>query len=144
MPLENLLDPDCIFCKIILGELPSFKVLEDEHTLAFMDINPVAEGHVLVIPKHHAKNLYETPDFYLSSVASTVKIVANAVNKTFKPDGISITQANGPGAAQSVLHYHCHIVPRWNNDELKINWGLMPGDMDEIGNTAAKIRQNLG
>ncbi len=134
---------ECVFCKIVAGELPCFEICQDRHTLAFMDINPASQGHVLVIPKAHYANLYEMPDSELGHVMATLRKVAGAVNRYTRPHGVSIVQANGPGAAQSVMHYHCHIVPRWKGDEMKINWGLVPGDMDRIGAVAAKIREAL-
>lgn len=134
---------NCIFCKIVAGESPKFEVFEDEQTLAFMDINPASEGHVLVIPKAHWQDLYSMPDEQLGYVTATTKRVATAVQKTFQPDGISLNQANGKGAAQSILHFHFHIVPRWSGDELKMNWELIPGDLDSIGVVAARIRKNL-
>lgn len=134
---------ECIFCKIVAGDLPKFEVFEDEQTLAFMDINPASEGHVLVIPKAHWQDVFSMPDEQLGYVIATTKRVATAVQKSFQPDGISLTQANGKGAAQSVLHFHVHVVPRWRGDELKMNWELIPGDMDSIGVAATRIRENL-
>jgi histidine triad (HIT) family protein len=135
--------PDCIFCKIIAGEIPCFKLYEDEGTLAFMDINPANEGHALVIPKEHSADVYAITDAALSSTVVTVKNVAAAIAKTLSPDGVNLVQANGPAAAQSVFHFHMHVLPRRNGDELKLNWGLNPGDMDAIGELAERIRANL-
>ena len=134
---------ECIFCKIAAGDLPKFDVFEDEQTLAFMDINPASEGHVLVIPKAHWQDIFSMPDEQLGYVIATTKRVATAVQKSFQPDGINLTQANGKGAAQSVLHFHVHVVPRWRGDELKMNWELIPGDMDNIGVAATRIRENI-
>jgi histidine triad (HIT) family protein len=136
-------DPECIFCKIIAGEIPCFKLYEDEGTLAFMDINPANEGHALVIPKEHSADVYAITDAALSSTVVTVKNVAAAIAKTLSPDGVNLVQANGPAAAQSVFHFHMHVLPRRNGDELKLNWGLNPGDMDAIGELAERIRANL-
>ena len=108
-----------------------------------MDINPASCGHMLVIPKAHCADLYDTPDDELGSVMSTLRKVAIAVNSAIQPDGLSIIQANGPGAAQSVMHYHCHVVPRWHGDELRINWDLVPGDMEMIRETSERIRRQL-
>ena len=136
-------ESSCIFCKIVAGEIPSIDVYENEHVLAFMDINPISTGHVLVIPKGHWSDLYTMPDEQLGHVSAIVRKVAIAVRKALNPDGISITQANGKGAAQSVLHYHVHIVPRTIGDELKINWKLVPGDLEEIASVAARIKSQL-
>ena len=136
-------DPDCIFCKIIDGEIPSFKVFEDDRTLAFMDINPVSPGHVLVIPKHHARDLMHIPTDWLMATTATAQTVARAVDRTLKPHGINLVQSNGPGAGQSVFHLHVHVFPRIAGDKLKLNWGLAPGDMDAIGAMAERIRANV-
>ena len=136
-------DANCIFCKIVAGAIPSFKLYEDSATFAFLDINPGNPGHTLVIPKAHAANLYASDDKDLAAVMATVRKVATAVEKTVKPDGLNLLQANGPGAAQSVFHFHMHILPRRLNDELKMNWGLKPGDKAELAALAEKIRANL-
>lgn len=136
-------DPNCIFCRIAAGTIPSFKLHEDAKTLAFMDINPANPGHALVIPKAHARNLYESDDTDLAAAMATARRVAAAIEKTLKPAGLNLIQANGPGAAQSVFHLHLHLLPRQAGDELKINWGLKPGNKDEIAALAEKIKANL-
>lgn len=136
-------DASCIFCKIVAGAIPSFKLYEDPATLAFLDINPGNPGHALVIPKAHAPNLYASDDKDLAAVMATVHKVASAIEKTVQPDGLNLLQANGPGAAQSVFHFHMHILPRRTGDELKMNWGLKPGDKAELAALAEKIRANL-
>lgn len=136
-------DANCVFCKIVAGTIPSFKLYEDAATLAFLDINPGNPGHALVIPKAHVANLYASADKDLAAVMATVRKVATAIEKTVRPDGLNLLQANGPGAAQSVFHFHMHILPRRNGDELKMNWGLKPGDKGEIAALAEKIRANL-
>ncbi|MEK9722817.1 MAG: HIT family protein [Rhodospirillaceae bacterium] len=135
---DHLID-DCIFCKILRGEIPSFKLFEDDRTLALMDINPINPGHCLTIPKYHAENLYATPDEWLGYTMATVRRVATAVNAVVKPDGINLLQANGPGAAQSVFHLHVHVVPRLMNDGVGMNWEMVPGNMAAIGALAEKI-----
>ena len=136
-------DPDCIFCKIIVGEIPSFKIYENDDSFAFMDINPASEGHALVIPKEHARDVLSVSDEAIAATVKTAKKVAAAVDKTLNPEGLNLVQANGPAAAQSVMHFHMHVLPRANGDELKLNWGLEPGDMDAIGRLAERIRANL-
>ena len=130
---------NCVFCKLLAGEIPSFKLYEDQLTYAFMDINPAAPGHALVIPKYHAANLYEIPSEWLAACAVTARKVAVAVNEVVASDGLNMVQANGEGAAQSVQHFHIHLIPRAMNDDLRLNWGLHPGDMDAIGELAARI-----
>jgi histidine triad (HIT) family protein len=136
-------DPNCVFCKIVAGAIPSFKLYEDEATLAFMDINPVHDGHCLVIPKAHHPTVFETPADIVAAVARASAKVAGAVDKAVRPDGLNLLQANGPGAAQSVPHFHVHILPRRMNDGLLMNWALKPGDMKRIGEWAERIRTLL-
>jgi histidine triad (HIT) family protein len=137
------LDPECTFCKIIAGEIPAFKVYEDEETFAFMDINPANEGHALVVPKEHSKDLYSVSDAAIKASVVTAKKVALAVQKTVDPDGLNLLQCNGPAAAQSVFHFHMHVLPRRARDELKLNWGLKLGDMEAIGQLAERIKANV-
>jgi histidine triad (HIT) family protein len=133
------LDADCIFCKIIRGEIPSFKVWEDDKTFAFMDINPIAAGHALIVPKFHTPNIYEAPADWMGPTLGSVSRVARAVRDEVAPDGINILQANDKGAAQSVFHIHFHVIPRNLGDGLTMNWDMVPGDMDGIGQLAEKI-----
>jgi len=137
-------DPSCIFCKIVAGEIPCFKLWEDESSLSFMDINPAAPGHALVIPKGHAPNLFAMSDDAMGAVARTLRRVSVAIERTVAPDGFSVVQANGPGAAQSVPHFHFHMIPRTHGDDLKINWEMKTGqDLDAIRTLAERIRANL-
>src|SRR5437879_6771965 len=105
-------DPNCIFCKIVAGEIPCFKLFENAETLAFMDINPVHDGHALVIPKAHSANVFEITPADVAAAARTAAKLAKAVNTAVQPDGINLMQANGEGAGQSVGHFHLHIIPR--------------------------------
>ena len=136
-------DSNCIFCKIVAGEIPCVKLYEDELTMAFMDINPGNEGHTLVIPKEHWEDVHAIPSDLIGSTVKTVKKIATAVEETLNPDGINLVQANGKGAAQSVFHFHMHILPRRMDVELKMNWGLRPGDMDAIKEVCERINKNL-
>lgn len=136
-------DPNCIFCKLIAGEIPCFKLFEDESTLAFMDINPASAGHALVIPKEHSADIHAVSDAAISATVKTAKLIAAAIDKTLSPEGLNLLQCNGPAAAQSVLHFHMHVLPRREGDELKLNWGLEHGDMDAIGALAQQIRSRL-
>ena len=130
---------NCIFCKIIQGEIPSFKLYEDGLTYAFMDINPLNDGHALVIPKYHAENIHTMPAEWLGPTMSTVQSIATAINKVVQPEGINLLQANGPGAKQSVFHFHMHVIPRYVDDGAGMNWEIKPGDMDAIGKLAERI-----
>lgn len=134
---------DCVFCKIVNGEIPCYKLYEDEHTLAFMDINPANDGHALVIPKEHSRDLYAVSEAAISAVAVTARRVAIAVETTVKPEGMNLVQCNGEAAGQSVMHFHMHVLPRTVYDDLKMNWGLNPGDKEAIEGLAERIRANM-
>ncbi len=136
---------DCIFCKIIKGEIPSFKVYENDDVFAFMDINPILSGHTLIIPKRHAENIWEIPGEDLAAIHSASKKIAAAMKETLNPDGIALLQLNGRAVNQVVMHYHLHLIPRSGSDpELKMtNWELVPGNMDEIKNTCEKVSAAL-
>ncbi|HEX3536438.1 MAG TPA: HIT family protein [Stellaceae bacterium] len=136
-------DPDCIFCKIVAGQIPCFKLYEDGETLAFMDINPVHDGHCLVISKAHHPTVFDIDPEAFAAVSRAVVKIAGAVNKAVAPDGLNLVQSNGPGAAQSVPHFHVHVLPRRLGDELKVNWELKPGDRDRIAAVAERIRAHL-
>jgi histidine triad (HIT) family protein len=136
-------DPNCIFCKIVAGEIPSFKLYDDVETLAFMDINPVHDGHCLVIPKAHSRDVLEiTPEDFAAAARSAAKI-AKAVNAAVPCDGINLMQANGEGAGQSVGHVHLHIIPRRKADGLLFNWEPKAGQRDKIAAVAERIRKIL-
>lgn len=136
---------DCIFCKIAQGEIPCFKVYEDEKVLAFEDVNPISEGHTLIIPKNHAENLWEISSEDLTAIHLAAQKVAHAIKAALNPVGLATLQLNGKGANQVVMHYHLHLVPRTSgNPELPITtWELKQGDMDLIKKTAEQIAAAL-
>jgi histidine triad (HIT) family protein len=136
----------CVFCRIVKRELPCFKVYEDQRVLAFEDINPIAEGHTLIIPKKHAENLWEISEEDLRAIHVASKKVAYALREVLKPSGIAVLQLNGQGASQAVMHYHLHLVPRIpGTPPLPItNWDLRPGDKESLRETAKKISEALG
>lgn len=114
---------DCLFCKIIDGEIPSAKVYEDEHVYAFMDISQVTKGHTLIIPKIHTKNIYEMDEDVASHLFARVPKVANAIKDAFNPAGINLLNNNEAPAGQTVFHYHIHLIPRYDvNDGFGLNW----------------------
>ena len=133
-------DPDCIFCKIVAGTVPCFKLFEDDDTLAFMDINPVHDGHCLIIPKQHYPTVFDIAPAAFAAAAHTTVRVARAVNAAVTPEGINLMQANGEGAGQSVGHFHLHIVPRRADDGLLFNLDQKPGDMAHIAEISERIR----
>jgi len=136
-------DSNCIFCKIVAGQIPSFKLMEDDDTIAFMDINPVNPGHALAVAKGHWPTVDVIPPEVLAGVARTAQKVARAAIKELKPDGVNLVQANGAGAGQSVPHLHIHIMPRRAGDAVSLNWVPKPGDMKEIEAVFRKLKAAL-
>jgi histidine triad (HIT) family protein len=134
---------DCVFCKIRDGQVPSFKIHEDERTLTFMDINPLNSGHCLVTTKAHAATIFEADLEDLKAAIATAKRVALAIQESLKPDGLNVLQANGPAAFQSVPHFHLHLIPRWNNDGRGFDWKLVPGNREQIMKTGERLRALL-
>ena len=137
MNVEN-----CVFCKIVKGEIKSQKVYEDEETLAFLDINPVNKGHVLVIPKDHYENIFDIPKEKLAKVMEVVQKVAIALKK-MGADGVNIVSNNGKAADQHVFHLHVHVIPRYYNDGKEmdsINKRTKYKDENEMMEYANKIR----
>ena len=133
---------NCIFCKIIHGELPSYKVYEDDKTIAFLDIRPVNAGHTLVVPKNHSNNIFDIAPEDWAAVAETVRKLAIAIEKGTGADGVNIAMNNREHAGQIVHHPHVHIIPRFKGDGLK----LMPQRSytgDEAEQSAHKIRDAL-
>ena len=136
--------PDCVFCMIRDGKIPSSKIYDDARTLAFMDINPVSRGHCLVASKAHAATLYEVDVEDFKAVAATAKMLATAIKKALSPDGLNLLQANGAAAFQSVPHFHLHLIPRWTGDGKGFDWTIVPGNREEIAGTADRIRTMFG
>ena len=138
-------DKDCIFCKIVTGEIPSTKVYEDEEVLAFMDINPVGKGHLLVIPKEHFPTIYDMEPQALSAVSAAAQRLAKALKKALDMPGLNLIQSNGRAASQVIDHFHLHLIPRWPGDAFAraMAWELKPGDMGAIGAAAERIKKEL-
>jgi histidine triad (HIT) family protein len=136
-------DGKCIFCKIVAGQIPCFKLLEDANTIAFMDINPVNPGHALAVAKGHWPTVDVIPAEVLADVAKTAQKVAKAACKALNPHGVNLLQANGEGAGQSVPHLHIHIMPRVKNDDVNLNWEPKPGDMAAIKAVYEKLKAAL-
>jgi len=136
---------DCIFCKIVSNEIPSVKVYEDDQVFAFMDINPLNDGHILIIPKAHAATIYEITAADFLAVTSATHKLAAAVKKALNPDGINLMQLNERAANQVVPHLHIHIVPRWSGDGLTISkWEPAAGDIEKVKAVAKQIRSEVG
>jgi histidine triad (HIT) family protein len=133
---------DCIFCKIIGGELPSKKIYENEKVLAFLDINPASKGHALVVPKMHFESIYDISEEYLKEVYSAAKKIAISAKENLKTDGCNITQNNGKTAGQTINHFHVHVLPRYNKDSV----GEFPAAKykeDNFDAVAYKLRKGL-
>jgi histidine triad (HIT) family protein len=130
---------DCLFCKIAAGELPSEIVQEDEHTIAFMDINPWTRGHALVIPRRHSRNLYDVDDDDLAHVASAAKRLARRMRDALACDGVNLLNSTEPAAWQTVFHTHIHVIPRYDDDPLRLPG--QPGQPDE--GELARVAQEL-
>lgn len=134
--------PDCIFCKIVAGEIPSHKIHEDESVLAFLDINPVNPGHTLVIPKAHHENILDTPSDTLRKLITVVQAIAPAVLSAVGADSFNLGVNNGPSAGQVVFHTHLHIMPRFINDGHAL-WHGREANQEELAGIAEKARANL-
>jgi histidine triad (HIT) family protein len=132
-------DPDCIFCKIIAGEIPGTKVAEDERTVAFMDINPATRGHLLVVPREHTRDLLTIGEDELAAVAAMAKRMAARVKERLGADGVNLLNSCGSVAWQTVFHFHVHVIPRYEDDPLRLPWVPGPGDPDEIAAAAREL-----
>jgi len=135
---------ECVFCKIIRGELPSVKIYEDGNALVFMDIGPIVKGHLLVIPKEHYADLAATPTAVLAELMGVVRKIAAAQKKALRADGINVMQSNGRAAGQVVDHIHFHVIPRFASDGHHWNWRAQKyADSNEMQNLAEKIVKTL-
>ena len=132
-------DPDCLFCKIVAGEIPATRVREDERTIAFMDINPATRGHLLVVPRTHARDLLEIPAEDLAACAAAAQELARRVTDRLGADGVNVLNSCGSPAWQTVFHFHLHVIPRYDGDPLRLPWVPEPGDRDAIASAAAEL-----
>jgi histidine triad (HIT) family protein len=130
---------DCIFCKIVAGELPAQVVDEDERTLAFMDIAPATRGHALVIPRAHSTDLLTVGDEDLTAVALAARRLAGRMEERLGAQGINLLNSCGRAAWQTVFHFHVHVIPRYDDDPLRLPWVPAPGDPDEIAAAAQEL-----
>ena len=132
-------DPDCIFCKIVAGELPATVVDEDERTLAFMDINPATRGHALVIPREHSPDLLSVDRDDLLAVALAARRLAGRAMERLGADGVNLVNSTGAVAWQTVFHFHVHVIPRYRDDPLRLPWVPAPGDPQQIATAAQEL-----
>jgi histidine triad (HIT) family protein len=132
-------DPDCIFCKIVAGELPATIVGEDERTISFMDIAPATRGHALVIPRAHSADLLSIEPEDLSAVGLAAQRLARRAKQRLAADGVNLLNACGAVAFQTVFHFHVHVIPRYEGDSLRLPWVPAPGDSQEIAAAAQEL-----
>ena len=130
---------DCVFCRIIEGDLPGHVVFETENVVAFLDTNPVSEGHTLVVPKTHVEDIHGADD--MGFLMDALVKVSDALEEAFDPEGINIAQNNGEAAGQEVFHLHFHVTPIYKGDELEINYNR--SDLRHGSETAEKISENI-
>jgi histidine triad (HIT) family protein len=134
---------DCVFCRIVAKQIPATIVQEDEHALAFMDIGQVNPGHVLVALKAHAENLFTLEEAQAAAVFRATARVARGIRAAFQPEGLSVYQANGKPAGQTVFHFHIHLVPRFDGDGMNLTWPVKNPPREKLEEYAAKIRNAL-
>ncbi len=134
---------NCVFCRIVAKEIPAAIVHEDEHTIAFMDAGQVNPGHVLVAAKGHAENLYELNDVQAGALLRTAARVARAIRAAFNPEGLSVYQANGKAAWQTVFHYHMHLLPRHEGDGMALTWPAKNPPREKLAEYATALRESL-
>jgi histidine triad (HIT) family protein len=131
---------DCLFCGIVAGDVPAQIVDSDEHTVAFMDINPATRGHALVVPRRHSTDLMDVPDEDLAGTIAAARRLARRMDETLEPDGFNILNSCRPAAWQTIFHYHLHVIPRYEDDPLKLPWIPRGAEADEIAAVAESIR----
>jgi histidine triad (HIT) family protein len=131
---------DCLFCGIVAGDVPAQIVDSDEHTVAFMDINPATRGHALVVPRAHAADLMDITDDDLERTALAARRLARRMETALSPDGFNVLNACRPAAWQTVFHYHVHVIPRYDDDPLRLPWIPRGAEGDEIAAVADRIR----
>ena len=134
-------EPDCLFCKIVAGEIPATIIAEDERTIAFMDINPATRGHALVVPRAHARDVHEIDTADLQAVAATAQTVAARAVQRLGAAGVNLLNSSGSAAWQTVFHFHLHVIPRYEGDPLRLPWKPAQGDMEEIAAAGAQLKQ---
>jgi histidine triad (HIT) family protein len=131
---------ECLFCGIVAGEVPAQIVDSDQHTVAFMDINPATPGHALVVPRAHSADLMEVSDDDLARTTVAARRLADRMRAALAPDGFNLLNACGSAAWQTIFHFHLHVIPRYEDDPLKLPWIPRGAEMDEIAAVAARIR----
>ena len=134
-------DPDCIFCKVIAGEIPGEVVDSDDRTVTVMDINPATRGHVVVIPREHSENLLSVSEDDLAATMGAVRRITERMQETLEPDGFNVLNNMGRAAWQSIFHFHVHVIPRYQEDPLQLPWVPGPADPAELASVASELRR---
>lgn len=137
------MDQTCIFCRIAAGLAPAFVVEEDDRTMAFMDINPVSRGHVLVVPRQHSTDLLDIQHEDLTATAATAQRVAIRISEVLHADGFNLLNCSGTAAWQTVFHFHIHVIPRYRHDGVRPPWPHLPGDLAEIAAVGEALARQL-
>ena len=131
---------DCIFCRIVAGELPATIIRDDERTVAFMDINPATRGHALVVPRRHVRDLLEIGREDLTATLAAAQELAQRAVDRLGAAGVNLLNSCGEAAWQTVFHFHIHVIPRYEGDPLRLPWVPAEGDRDEVESAAAALR----
>jgi histidine triad (HIT) family protein len=131
---------DCLFCGIVAGDVPAQIVDSDEHTVAFMDVNPATRGHALVVPRRHSTDLMDVPEEDLERAMAAARRLARRMDETLEPDGFNLLNSCRPAAWQTIFHYHLHVIPRYEDDPLKLPWIPRGAEAEEIAAVAERIR----
>lgn len=134
---------DCVFCRIVRGDLPAARVYEDDATLAFMDLQSVNPGHLLVTVKQHHANIYTLDDELAGAVFRSVARMARTLKRELDCDGVTVLQANEEAGGQTVFHFHVHVVPRWNEDGAGLIWPVKNPPREALDEMAARLRKAL-
>lgn len=134
-------DENCIFCKIIEGKIPTNKVYEDDYFIAILDVSPANRGHVIILPKSHAADIFELPKELAEKIFVVAKKIAEALKKAYHCDGINILQNNGEAAGQTVFHLHVHVIPRYKNDTVSVEW--VQKEIDDFEVVKEEIQKEL-
>lgn len=134
---------DCIFCKIINGDIPSTMVYEDDYCYAFLDIMPLSKGHTLLVPKTHVADIFEMTEDIAKNLYAAAPKVANAIKAAFNPAGLNTLNNNGAAAGQTVFHYHLHFIPRYDDEGLQMTWETKQYTAEELNAVAEAIKEQL-
>jgi histidine triad (HIT) family protein len=143
VPRMPVTDPDCLFCKIVAGEIPSTIVDSDDRTVAFMDINPGTRGHALVVPRNHSHDLLDIDPEDLAAVAVAAQRLAGRAKDALGAEGVNLLNCCGEVAWQTVFHFHMHVIPRYTGDGVRLPWIPTPGDMDDIQAAGRQIKEHV-